>query len=93
MSHKIEPVPIQQATIESTTGNGHKKKIFSVSGATDKTHSFIYFGIHGSTEKLELSDTDLDTLDKLIKELKDARSKSSSGRIDYDRQRYRRDSD
>lgn len=80
---KIEPLPLENTVLESSTGK--KKKAFSLSAATDATHSFLYFGIHGAAEKIELSDADLNTLEQIIKELRDARSKQAPRRIDHDR--------
>lgn len=81
---KTEIIQLEDTTLEFMSV-GKKKRVFSLSGATDENHSFLYFGVHGSSEKLELCDVDLESLEIIIKELKDARSQSSQKRVGNDR--------
>lgn len=60
--------------LQNTQIGAKRREVFSLNGACDDTHSFIYLGLHGAAEVIEISDADLESLEELVKELRHARS-------------------
>jgi len=78
------PMRLQDTHYQS--GEGRTIPCFSLSGARiSDDNNVLYFGVHGSSVKIELCDDDRDSLIRLLQELKNVGPQQASRRVHHDR--------